>query len=89
MRSRNIAALLFSLLAIGVILSLMAGKPQADGLISREAKSPGNLSGQMPPSFDQDVARVVAEIDRMRPTLLATWTAPRSIAKAKSAPSAS
>ena len=65
MRSRNIAASLFSLLAIGVILSLMAGKPQADGLISREAKSPGNLSGQMPPSFDQDVARVVAEIDRI------------------------
>jgi hypothetical protein len=35
------------------------------GAISGHAESPGNLGGQMPPSFDQDVARVVAEIDRI------------------------
>ncbi len=33
--------------------------------ISGQAQSPSNLGGQMPPSFDQDVARVVAEIDRI------------------------
>jgi cytochrome c peroxidase len=30
-----------------------------------EAKSPSNLGGQMPPSFDKDVARVVTDIDRI------------------------
>ncbi len=33
--------------------------------ISRQAQSPSNLGGQMPPSFDQDVARVVTDIDRI------------------------
>jgi len=33
--------------------------------ISGETKSLSNLGGQMPPSFDQDVARVVAQIDRI------------------------
>src|SRR5260370_42247794 len=35
------------------------------GAVSREAKSRGNLGGQMPPSFDQDVERVVAEIGQI------------------------
>src|ERR1017187_163171 len=33
--------------------------------VSGEAKSPSNLVGQMPPSFDKDGARVVADIDRI------------------------
>jgi cytochrome c peroxidase len=33
--------------------------------VSGEAKSPSDLVGQMPPSFDKDVARVVADIDRI------------------------
>jgi cytochrome c peroxidase len=35
------------------------------GGVSGEAKSLGNLGGQIPPSFDQDVARVVAAVDRI------------------------
>src|SRR5580692_9788649 len=34
-------------------------------VFSGEAKSPSDLVGQMPPSFDKDVARVVADIDRI------------------------
>jgi cytochrome c peroxidase len=33
--------------------------------VSGEAKSPSNVGGEMPPSFDKDVARVVADIDRI------------------------
>jgi len=33
--------------------------------ISGDPKSPSNHVGQMPPSFDKDVARVVADIDRI------------------------
>jgi len=35
------------------------------GAVSGEAKSLVNLGGHMPPSFDQDVAKVVADIDRI------------------------
>jgi len=65
MRNRNLVASLFGLLTFGALLSSVAGKPQAGAPISREAKSPSNLGGQMPPSFDQEVARVVANIDRI------------------------
>jgi cytochrome c peroxidase len=65
MRNRNLAASLFGLLTFGALLSSVPGKPQAGAPISREAKSPNNLGGQMPPSFDQDVVRVVADIDRI------------------------
>src|SRR5467141_3272482 len=66
MRYRNLSASLFGLLlTFGALLGSVAGKPQAGAPISREAKSPSNLGGQMPPSFDQDVARVVADVDRI------------------------
>jgi cytochrome c peroxidase len=39
-------------------ISLLAG-------VSPAAKSPTGRSGQMPPTFDKDVARVVAEIDKV------------------------
>ncbi len=64
-RNRNLAASLFGLLTFGALLGSVAGKPQAGAAISSEAKSPGNLGGQMPPTFDQDVARVIAEVDRI------------------------
>jgi cytochrome c peroxidase len=35
------------------------------GGVSGEAKPLGNLAGHMPPSFDRDVAKVVADIDRI------------------------
>src|ERR1700684_2611472 len=65
MRSRNLAVFLYGLLTFGAFLISAASKPQAGAAISGEAKSPSNLGGQMPPSFDQDVARIVAEVDRI------------------------
>src|SRR5260370_20586695 len=65
MLNRNLAVSLFGLLTSGALFISAAGKPQAGAPISREAKSPSNLGGQMPPSFDQDVARVVADVDRI------------------------
>jgi cytochrome c peroxidase len=65
MRNRNLAVSLFGLLTFGAFLISAAGKPQAGAAVSGQAKSPSNLGGQMPPSFDQDVARVAADIDRI------------------------
>src|SRR6202048_2244923 len=65
MRNRYLTVSLFGLLTVGTLLISAAGKPQAGAPISREARSPSNLGGRMPPSFDQEVARVVAEIDRI------------------------
>ena len=65
MGNRNVAVPLFGLLTFGALLISAASKPQAGASISGEAKSPSDLGGQMPPSFDQDVARVVADIDRI------------------------
>src|ERR1700738_5726234 len=65
MRNRNLAVSLFGLLAFGALSISAAGKPRAGAAIPGQAKSPSNLGGQMPPSFDQDVTRVVADIDRI------------------------
>jgi cytochrome c peroxidase len=65
MRNQNLAASLFVLVSLGTISGLVADKPQATAPTPREAKSASNLGGQMPPSFDQDVARVVANLDRI------------------------
>jgi cytochrome c peroxidase len=65
MRNQNLAASLFVLLTLGTLSGLVAGKPQATAPTPHEAKSPSNLGGQMPTSFDQDVARVVANVDRI------------------------
>jgi cytochrome c peroxidase len=64
-RIRTTVASLVGLLTFGAILIPATGKPPAGAPTSLEAKSPTNLGGQMPPSFDQDVARVVAEVDRI------------------------
>ena len=65
MRNQNLAASLFVLLTLGTLSGLVAGKPQATRPTPQKAKSPSNLGGQMPPLFDQDVARVVANVDRI------------------------
>src|SRR5258707_8641108 len=65
MRNRYLAVAVFGLLTFGALLIPAAGKPQAGAAASGQAKSPSNLGGQMPPTFDQDVARVVADIDRI------------------------
>src|SRR5713226_6990048 len=64
MRNRNLAVSLVGLTFVALLIPA-ASKPQADAATSGQAKSPSNLGGQMPPSFDQDVARVVADIDRI------------------------
>src|SRR5580700_4067706 len=65
MRNRSLSVLLFGLLASGALLIAAASKPQAGVVISGEANPASNLGGQMPPSFDQDVAQVVAEVDQI------------------------
>ena len=47
-----------------------ASKPQVGASISGEAKLSSDLGGKMPPSFDQDVARVVDDIDRIEANTL-------------------
>src|ERR1700719_2448500 len=68
MSNRDLAVL-FGLLAFGSLFLSAACKPQA-GAAAGEAKSPAGPGGQMPPGFDQDVARVVADIDRIESATL-------------------
>jgi cytochrome c peroxidase len=70
MGNRTLAALLFGLVTFGALLSSVAGQPRVGAPISREAKFPSTVGGQMPSSFDQDVARVVAEVDRIEANTL-------------------
>jgi cytochrome c peroxidase len=63
-RNRGVP-LLLCLFTFGTFLISAASKPQAGTSRSSEVKSTSNLAGQVPASFDQDVARVVAEIDRI------------------------
>jgi cytochrome c peroxidase len=63
--NRNCAAALLGVFTIGALLISAASKPQARTPLSSEVKSTTNLEGQVPASLDQDVATVVAEIDRI------------------------
>src|SRR5258707_2372347 len=66
MRKRNLAALLFGLLIFSGLLISARPNPQACGAPTPLAASPQtNLGGRMPPLFDQNVARVVADVDRI------------------------
>ena len=65
MSGRIFRVQLFALLTFGAVLIAAASRPQAAAAVHGETKSPNNLGGQMPPSFAQDVARVVAEVDRI------------------------
>src|SRR6202140_274321 len=65
MGNRNRAVPLLGLFTFGALLISAASKPQAGTSRSSEIKSTSNLGGQVPASFDQDVASVVAEIDRI------------------------
>jgi hypothetical protein len=66
MGNRNLTVPLFGILTFGALF----GKPQVGASISGEAKLPSDLGGKMPPSFDQDVARVVDDIDRIEANTL-------------------
>src|SRR6202171_4580229 len=66
MGNRTLPVWLAGLLTIGTLLISARSEPQAAGAaIPGGANSQNNLGGRMPPSFDQEVARVVAEIDRI------------------------
>src|SRR5258708_17614889 len=65
MRNRYLAVSLFGLLTFGALLIPAAGKPQAGAAASGQAKSPSNLGGQSPPTFEPDIATVGADIDRI------------------------
>ena len=64
MRTRTLAVLLAGLLTFGTLLISERYEP-ARAAIPGAANPPNNLGGRMPPSFDQDVARVVADLDRI------------------------
>src|ERR1700720_171836 len=65
MRSRYVSALVFGLLSFGVLVISSPGRRQTGVAALHQARSPSNLGGQMPPAFDQEGARVVAEVDRI------------------------
>jgi len=66
MGNRTLRVMLAGLLTFGTLLISARNEPQAArAAISGAANPPTNLGGRMPPSFDQEVARVVAEVDRI------------------------
>src|SRR5712692_2045924 len=66
MGNRTLPVMLAGLLTFGTLLISARNEPQAArAAIPGAANPPTNLGGRMPPSFDQEVARVVAEVDRI------------------------
>lgn len=65
MHRRMAASGLAGLLIVGAVLIAAHGKPQAGTSGAQRAASSENLNGQMPPDFDREVARVVADLDRI------------------------
>ena len=65
MRNPSLAASAIGLLSLGGLMITPASRPQAGAANSGDAKSATNLAGRMPATFEQDVARVVAENDRI------------------------
>jgi cytochrome c peroxidase len=63
---RIVPVMLAALLTIGTLLTSASYWPQSVGAgLPSAQNSPTNLGGRMPPSFDQEVARVVAALDRI------------------------
>ena len=65
MRNRNRATLLATLLALGVLFLSTAARPQNRSLKADRPASQNKLTGQMPASFERDVAAVVSNLDRI------------------------
>lgn len=66
MSNRTIPAFLTGLLTCGALLISARNEPLAARAPIRGAANPQNsIGGRMPSSFDQDVARVVADVDRI------------------------
>jgi cytochrome c peroxidase len=64
MRSRAIALSSVGLLTLGTLLLSARSASRRDNA-ERAGSTTQGLGGQMPPGFDQDVARVVAHLDRI------------------------
>jgi cytochrome c peroxidase len=65
MQSRIVGTGLVGLLIVGTILVAAHGKPQVSSSGAPLVSSAENLKGQMPPDFDREVSRVVADLDRI------------------------
>jgi cytochrome c peroxidase len=65
MRCRSFALSLLGIITSGALILAPASEQQARPGVSGNPKSANRLSGQMPPTFDQDVAKVVADLDRI------------------------
>jgi cytochrome c peroxidase len=62
----RILPVVVALLIFGTLLTSATHKPQSAGAaVQGRENSPADLDGRMPPSFDQEVARVVAALDRI------------------------
>jgi cytochrome c peroxidase len=65
-RNPALAISLAGLLTFGVLLTSARSEPEVGSSgTAREAESRANPAGRVPATFDQDVARVVAEVDRI------------------------
>ena len=63
---RILPIMLAALMTIAMLLTSASYWPQSVGAgVPSAQNSPTNLGGRMPTSFDQEVARVVAELDRI------------------------
>lgn len=66
MSNRIFPVVVAALLIFGTLLTSASHKPQSAGAaLPGPENSQTNLGGRMPPSFDQEVARVVAALDRI------------------------
>src|SRR5580704_11202403 len=81
MHDRTQTLSLIRLLTLGALLALAGQNPS--GAHAATAISQ-HSAGQMPPGFDQDVARVVANIDSIEADTLRKMDRPHSIVRDKS-----
>jgi cytochrome c peroxidase len=65
MHHRTVAAGLAGLCIAGAVLVVAHGKPQARSSSASRTGSIENLKGHMPPDFEREVARVVADLDKI------------------------
>jgi cytochrome c peroxidase len=65
MTRRLITSALIGVSAVGMIFVAARGRAQTGSSRAERIASAENLSGRMPPDFDREVARVVAQLDRI------------------------
>ncbi len=65
MRTRTVASGFVRLLTLGTVLVAAHGKPNAGSLCALRVVYNESSGGKMPPDFDRERARVIAELDRI------------------------